>query len=277
MAANLIYGIDNGRIYKSTNSGSTWTEIYPRGSTSGYWVEGNLSDDGTKIFVAAETQGVYYYNGSSWSTKKPGGVGAGVWRGAFINSDGTKLLASIASTSTNGHVWRSTDSGANWTELQPRGSSVNHNYFRPQMSDNGTYILLGEGGGRLWYSSNGGTSFTEQKPAGDADKNWADYIVSDDGQILFACIPGGRFYRSENAGSNWSEVQPAGNVNAGWVCIDASSDCNYVWAGCNGGRLYKSTDGGDSWSEVRPAGSNANKDWRNLTVSRDGSKVIVTN
>jgi len=145
------------------------------------------------------------------------------------------------------------------------------------MSDNGTYILLGEGGGRLWYSSNGGTSFTEQKPAGDANKDWRDYIVSDDGQILFACIPGGRFYRSENAGSNWSEVQPAGNVNAGWVCIDASSDCNYVWAGCDGGRLYKSTDGGDSWSEVRPAGSNANKDWRNLTVSRDGSKVIVTN
>jgi hypothetical protein len=69
-----------------------------------------------------------------------------------------------------------------------------------------------------------------------------------------------RVYRSLDGGSNWTQVGPsdlAGGNNFLVTVHVSRSDGSYVYAGTNNSRIWRSIDGGDNWSEIStnlPAG-----------------------
>src|SRR5690606_26190149 len=138
------------------------------------------------------------------------------WWASAVSNDGAIMLAA----DYGGRIYRSTDTGDTWTEVQPAGNSDKY-WGTADVSRGGQNMLAGNNTinaseGRLYRSTDGGDTWNEVQPAGDADKSWRLSVQSNNGQVMLAAVNGERIYRSTDTGDTWTEVQPAGNSNKVW-------------------------------------------------------------
>ena len=112
-----------GPIYISTNSGLSWN---PTQAPSNVWYSVASSADGTVLAAAAYAgpsqvggTGLIYTSTNSGATWTPANPPSNYWNSVAVSADGTSLVATSLfdqSTLNPDVIWRSTNSGAYWTE-----------------------------------------------------------------------------------------------------------------------------------------------------------------
>lgn len=117
----LIAAQDNGLIYMSTNSGSTWV---PATAPTNKWSSVASSANGTQLVAVAHTgnplceqnAGNEVYNGPIYTSANAGttwteaNAPSNDWISVASSADGSKLIVAAE----NGPIYVSTDSGADW-------------------------------------------------------------------------------------------------------------------------------------------------------------------
>jgi hypothetical protein len=110
----IQYGIDQSSVYKSTNSGETWSQVF---NTSTYLYDLAVSSDGTKITVTQTNSsniGSIYISsnsGSSWVLRSPTNT---AWNSVAMSADGVRQTAVVG---VLGRIYISNDSGISWTAV----------------------------------------------------------------------------------------------------------------------------------------------------------------
>jgi choice-of-anchor A domain-containing protein/uncharacterized repeat protein (TIGR01451 family) len=253
---NIYAGTMGGKIYKSTNNGTSWTVINT-GMNVGYiW---SLNVAGNYVFAATEL-GVYKYDGSTWTltslsgkdvhalTSVNGIIYAGTWGyGVYKSSDygitwtqinnglgGFLALQSITSTSNGdvyagtvgGGVFKTTD-GTNWTQL-----TIGYTVIWA-MGSSSTTVYAGTYGGGLFKSIDGGSSWTKVTTL---DVLFV-YSLSIDasGNVFVSSLTNGVF-ESTDGGASWSALGMGGS---GVCSVTASSTSNNILAGTKDGKVFK--------------------------------------
>jgi len=71
--SKMLAGVYGERLYYSSDSGTTWTEVRPAGY-DGYWNSVAMSSDGTKMLVGSYNR-LYYSSdsGTSWTDTQTAG------------------------------------------------------------------------------------------------------------------------------------------------------------------------------------------------------------
>ncbi len=232
--ADAIQG--NG-IWKTTNGGSTWTQLASIGES-----------------------GVFDYV-----------------QDIVVTSSGTVLAAvreaGFGSTSTfSGGIYRSTNGGGTWTkitntDMQTRGADL-------EIAANGDiYACMGIGGtvtGKIMKSTNDGVSWTNVTPTGSTTQRRIELATApSNSQVLYAVAANGGtvawFKKSTNGGTSWSDITippylEQNCTNSGtndfargqaWydliLTVNPSNE-NTVYVG--GIDVSRSTNGGTSWSTI---------------------------
>ncbi|MBP7552081.1 MAG: cadherin-like beta sandwich domain-containing protein [Spirochaetes bacterium] len=298
--------VEDGYIYTSTDSGTTWTEQ----KSSGYrrWFSIASSSDGTKL--AAVVFNGYIYtstdSGATWTERTSSGIRG--WRSIASSSDGTKLAAGadgeyiytstdsgatwaerttagsrvwisitsssdgtkLAAVAYNGYIYTSTNSGATWTE---RTSSGIRGWHSIASSIDGTKLAaVALSSGYIYTSTDSGATWTERTISGAA--NWRSIASSSDGTKLAVVADYRNIYTSTDSGATWTEQTSSGSW--WWYSIASSSDGTKLAAGVyngnNGGYIYTSTDSGATWTERTSSGS---RGWRSIALSSDGTKLAA--
>jgi photosystem II stability/assembly factor-like uncharacterized protein len=271
--SNLIVVDQNGgRVYISTNNGTSWTETQPNGDIFNPWSEDPASDaDGSNLIVPGNNGRLYISTngGSSWTETQPAGASDKFWRSVASDADGSTLMAAVGL----GRLYLSTNGGSSWTDTQPAGNT--DQYWWDVASDaDGSNLFAAITAGRLYISTDGGSNWTETQPKGNTNGDWYTIASDADGSVLIAAENTGRVYVSTNGGSSWNETQPAGNVTRDWESVGMSGDGSVIVIAAYNGRMYISEDSGSSWEETRPSGD-VNKGWRAVASNSDGSLLIV--
>ena len=182
IAATRYY--ESGRIYKSSNYGASWSEIKPLGNVQRDWIRVAVSADGLVITAATTSND----GGSAYTCVSiDGGVNwtntAGVMSGGLAcNSIGSVIVACVQS----GRVYKSTNYGVNWVEMQPKGN-VNGSWLDIDCNSTGERIVAVCSGDRLYYSSDYGATWTGSNPDGGSALLWNQVDMDDSGINSIAC------------------------------------------------------------------------------------------
>ncbi|HPO55520.1 MAG TPA: T9SS type A sorting domain-containing protein [Ignavibacteriaceae bacterium] len=238
-AYNFKHGVgsyyQNGGLYKSTDSGSSWTKI---SSTNTAHNGFNGTDvipfsSSTIVFAVNENGstlgGIYKTTngGTSWSKVSSGLPASGYKRIAFAKDPVTANTAYAVIQSTNNDapeyglkgIYKTTDAGSSWTLLPtpPRLTSVsNRSYLGTQgwynnviavdpFNNNNVYV----GGVDMMKSTNKGNSWSQLTfwhtyygtPFVHADHHSIVFDPNTSG-VLYSGNDGG-IYKSTNGGANW--------------------------------------------------------------------------
>jgi photosystem II stability/assembly factor-like uncharacterized protein len=235
--ASMVFALTDSGVYRSTNSGSSWTR-----SVVGYNADGSMRDIctlGSKIFITGES-GVFLSkdSGTSWT---PADSGLG-YTEIYYDSHDTIYYYQyehIASMGPNlfvgGGLFRSIDSGSTWSNMIDNPEVGAFGFIGPNI------IVSSPGSqGSNWFSSDSGTSWIELQTA--LPVGITDFATS--GTKIFAAVPGiqgsspraNAVYGSKDSGLTWVTASN-GLSNDGGPLSCIAADQSYLYVG--GGRLWR--------------------------------------
>ena len=262
----LVYGLGDGEIYRSTDSGSSFTKR--KNSNDGYNIMGydpgdNASQSWYDLDIAVSPTnpnevhvgavvtyrsldgGLNWTQTSKWThVTGPSGVPA-------VHPD-IHVMEYIGNTlyiGNDGYLVQTTDQGASWLNLS-NGiatrqfyaigvSRVDHTMVAGGAQDNGTSVFKNS----TWYEWLG------------ADGGEA-IIDKDNPNVVYGATQnGGSWHKSTSGGENAIDVTSPGW--GAWVVpyAQAQDVSNTFYVGLSGGTVKKSNDGMQSWTSLGRAGS----------------------
>jgi hypothetical protein len=173
------------------------------------------SSDGAVILFGDSGNGVLWLSvnaGSTWVEQTPAGVGMHSWITCACSSDGAILYAA-----ENGkRVYKSTDTGANWTEIAPTGTAEDFLWMTMCCDASGSTVLIGANSDVWYLSSNGGTSWSPRNPYPPAGSGVsADFDITDEGFNAFR-------YAYTTSGVDLTTLFSAGD----WIFIGGGISAN---------------------------------------------------
>ncbi len=209
------------KLLKSTNNGSSWSEIIMSGLTN-VQNTNTIIFSGNKILLGGSnstTASYYVYvsddNGSNW-TLSNSGIPSGYSPNDFaIATNGDVYLASAYynGTSFEPKLLKSTNNGSSWNEVTMSGLS---NIQLPNsIIFNGSKLLLsgtGSGSYYVYSSTNNGLNWTLSNSGVPSGYSVNDFTNAT-GQIIYAAcsqfngtsfVP--HIIKSTNGGTNWSDI-----------------------------------------------------------------------
>jgi len=264
-------------IFKSTDGGQSWNELYNLPGTG--FSPGGLAVDpidsstlyarssGPSGNVSRSTDG-----GQTWTLHQAAPADASVLSFAIDPASPSTVYA-VYSSSLGWGILKSVDSGENWSVLNtglpphpdPVGGYIGHAY--PVLAVSPTtpttvytgYLDREIPGGRLAKSTDGGVTWN----AVDGSLTYADVrAVAIDPVVpsnIYAGMGGAAYsiplFKSADGGASWTSLAqfPAGGYAYGWISslLVGSASPNVIYAAENPGDWYggvfKTTDGGANW------------------------------
>ncbi|MCS7076822.1 MAG: hypothetical protein NZ455_08945, partial [Bacteroidia bacterium] len=254
-AGNVYVGVNTG-LRRSNDGGVTWTNINPTGVSS-HCTDLELSSTGRLhatfgLFAAC----AYRY------TDSPATVASGTWTSATTNAPtsperieiGCKantLYALCGDGSGNlSSIKRSTDGGANWTNVTvPAGVTNGQAWYCLAVDINPTntnHVFIGSLDG--FISTNGGTSWTQvsdwvNAPVGDYVHADHQYALWRDANNIYVATDGGIFH-STNAGSSFISKNDGLRIKQFYSCAIHPSSTNYFLGGTQDNGSHQFTNPG---------------------------------
>lgn len=294
-------------IYKTTNGGTNWTQVY---TLAGAFINAVKMTSATNGYAFGDPVGGNWLllrttdGGTTWtSLATVAGTGDG-------RNNCVQIMGSVMWFGTGQNtLWRSTNSGANWTSATTTGITGQVTGIKFNSAAVG---LLG--GATLTKTTDGGTTFTAVTAPGTGTISGID----GDGVNDFWYVRGTGVYRSTDAGATWNSVYtgtgtqndiklaPDGGCLVGWICATGNVakmsgvpvSCSYNWSAQTSGTtslLYsvkavsnliawtagaagtvrRTTDGGTTWTNANPNPGVITGDIYNIEAI-DGNTAWVT-
>lgn len=222
-AASKFDPFGQGYIYRSTDSGESWSALSQIGS--GEMIILSLCNLGGGIVLAGCGNGKVYKStnsGASWDS--------GTALGSTINVFSIVKLANgdvLAGTMSTGKVYKSTNNGDSWTEKY--NSAQDRISCFAEMGSG--VVCAGSGtGGNVYRSTDYGENWGIVQRLGTETYVFCMAYLGN-GVALAGTNPTGQIYKTVDGGATWSLVQRLGSTTH--VASMAKIDSNSVIAGTN--------------------------------------------
>jgi hypothetical protein len=161
-AQTWLVGTDNVGLWRTTDSGGTWTRVTPATDATGMaaWPNFSITHGGQQIYYASSGvlyTGAFVYpirstdNGVTWTTITSNMTYASYYS---VVGDGNTLYTQVSFTGDNGraptqfpYLVSPESDGVNWTPYDPFGTG-------PQTFTDGPFLMRFDGANRILYSAN---------------------------------------------------------------------------------------------------------------------------
>jgi outer membrane protein assembly factor BamB len=259
-------------VFKSVDSGTTWTAAStglptntgsprtvlalahdPQATTPGILYAGmDFGNGGTELYRTAD-------GAATWLPTGLPPVPTGVMEIVLDPSPVTNALTDriIYIGSFGGGVWKSTNSGATFTQVGTIAAGLTDQMIQglALAKSSPNILYAGTGFGGVFKTTNGGTSWTAANtglPLNQVNNLYTILALAVDPNnpnIVYAGMGGGGVYKSTDGGATWTDANngiPTGNPRDVRVLSIDPLTPTTLYAGTFGG-VYKSADSGATW------------------------------
>jgi photosystem II stability/assembly factor-like uncharacterized protein len=218
----------NGGVWKSTDSGASWTPMAGESSLATLAI-GSIAVDPTNHNV------VYAGTGEpNGSADSHGGQG----------------------------IFKSTNAGGSWTLIASDIFTPGSTIPRVLVGPTGTVWVASNSG--LYFSNDGGVNWKRRKPVhGFANGAVQDVAMSPDGNLLYASVFVAGLFRSNDGGTSWTQLTSGLPAANSWgrsrIAIARSNpQIAYVIINPIVNNSFFTTNGGTSWASLNTSIPNSN-------------------
>ena len=203
------------------------------------------------------------------------------WFNIVSDSTGTILFA-VDTTIVNTGIWKSINSGANWTQTSAPPIASPARWMDIASSSDGTKLVAVSGlpYGKIYTSPDSGANWTLQ--SGAPVVNWRSVASSSDGTKLVAGVftgssSGAGIYTSTDSGTSWNLTTAPLRT---WIRVASNSDGTKLVAGADGnynlsgGGVYVSSNSGGSWTLTSLPTDNVYV-WNSIASDSTGRKLVA--
>ncbi|KXK54259.1 MAG: glycosyl hydrolase [Chlorobi bacterium OLB5] len=243
-SSRLFAALGNAGLYKSSDAGLTWQQ-----SVTGRCDDVIFTPDGAKLYIIGQGCGYRISNdsGNTFTLHTP--YTLGTRNHIAICASVPEIMYSVSYQGTTATVFKSTNSGINFTQLQNNFTGANQGwydlyiYVNP-VNPNLVYLGLID----IWRSTNGSVfSRITNTSAGPVhvDHHNMDFNPLNPADIIFATDGG--IYRSTNAGNNWMNINSNLNLTQFYRVASNPSNSSHLIGGTQDNGVQQTT-GSPVWN-----------------------------
>lgn len=275
------------KAYKSTDNGSTWTQISASKNLGGSYDGSTWDDQGWYDLTLAvkPTDANYVLFGNMELHKTTNGSTINVVRNVNGPNSGTTAWDSpmhvdyhkivFAPSNSNfvyvgcdGGIYKSTNGGTSWSSVNNLISTLQF-YRLASHPTNESILLGGAQDNGVFRTTNKGSSSWSFVSTGDGMECFYDYTNPN---IVYYSTQQGSLNKSTDGGvNNWSDVSPTWDVASAWTTPFAMHVTDHTILYTASNSFWKSTNSGSSWTNISPNAASQ------TIVSFDQSKVNTNN
>ena len=251
-SGSVLFSANDGGLFKSTNSGVTWTDISSNISIAQQYRIGLSSSSSNLLVSGHQDNGTNKLYGLSWSQ-----IYGGDGMDCFIDwSSNSTIYASYVF----GEYLRSTNGGLNWTAINnglPYGGSNGEEWLCVWHQDPVSANILYAGGRSALYKSiDAGDHWTSLgTPTGSGSIK--EFVISpSNNQVIYSIKNGfNGISKSIDGGYTFSSINNGLPTNVAPTNITVSnSNPNIIFVTYSGydpaNKVFKSTNGGNTWINI---------------------------
>lgn len=244
---NTLFQCNDGGIYKTTNSGQSWTDLSNGITNSEIYRIGVSQQTSNKVICGLQDNGSKLLTGNNWND-----VTGGDGMDCHIDYSNDNIqYASYA----QGVLYRTTDNWNTQTTISSNlpGGQQSGGWITPMAIDPNNPQTIYAGYDRIYKSTNRGNTWTSISPPLSASKlltltiapSNSDYIYTASNDTLFVTNDGGQ---------NWGYVvlSNTGTYITGLAVSNTNPAKMWVTMSgyANGDKVFKTTNGGNSFTNV---------------------------
>ncbi len=244
----------NPVIYKTTNSGVTWTSVPTNGINPNVGIFCIWGINGTTAYCGDGTGSASVYKttngGTTWTVVFNIGGSTSFFNGVvFSRTNANYGIAQCdppAGPGTVSYLQKTTNGGTSWTLLNPPGyPGLLSSQHSPFIIDNNFFGYAADNNGIVFITTNGGTTWTNSYVGRSGFVSGLTFKA--DKLNGFAAVSSGGLSKTTNGGVTWTPISVSGIDGVFLSYVYWIPGTNTVYASSEGGGIKKSTDGGSTW------------------------------
>lgn len=245
-----IYDANDGGLFKSTNTGTSWSDVSANLVIAQQYRIGTSASTQNLIIAGHQDNGTNRLNGATW-TQVYGGDGMD----CFIDRTNNSIMVG---SYVYGDYYKSTNGGSSFSDITNglpvgQGSAEWLSVIHQDPVTANTYYAGGRSA--LYRTTNGGSSWSALGTPTGSGSVVEFAIAPSNNQVIYA-IKNNSISKSTDGGTNWTSIT-AGLPISGLLLTNvavSNTDANVVYVTFSGynvaNKVFKSTSGGTSWSNI---------------------------
>ncbi len=240
-SSSTLFVCNDGGIYKTTDGGSSWTDLTNGLVISQMYRLGVASTTPSDIITGLQDNGTKNLNAGSWSD--------------VIGGDGMECIIDYTNASVqfgelyNGQIKRTNNHWYSYVSIAFGGGA----WVTPYVMDPSNHLILYRGTSEVYKTTNQGNSWSQISNFGGTYLR-SLAVAPSNSQYIYAATYG-TIYKSTNGGSSWTDITsglPVSTSSMTYIAVK-NDDPNTLWvslSGFNTDGVYESTNGGSSWTNI---------------------------
>ncbi len=241
--ATTFYTTSDGGVYRTTNNGSSWTNLNHNLEISQMYGFGQSAANPDLLIQGWQDNGTNRYNGTNWSS-----ILGGDGMLCFIDWNNDQ---NMWAEYYNGALQKSTNGGASFSSAVGNINEAGA-WVTPWSQDPIVPGTIYSGFINLWRSINGGSSWTKLSSFTNTATVTTLTVSPANNQVIWVAKPGS-LYLTTDGGATWSTITsvPSGTIT-GIAC--SNTDASKAWITYSGftntNKVFSTSDQGATWTNL---------------------------
>jgi PKD repeat protein len=245
--SSIIFAGNDGGIRKSTNNGSSWTDLSNGLQISQFYRISAAKSNAEIVYAGAQDNGTNRYLSTAWSS-----VYGGDGMQPLVDYNNSNIV--YASTQYGG-LQRSSNGGTSFSSIKP-SAAPDGAWITPYVLHPTTSSTIFAGFDEIYKSTNSGstwTAITSNLLGGALYEVLA--IAASDPNVIYGGSPS-KIVKTTNGGTSWTSITtglPIASAEITSIAV-SNTDANKIWVSFSGyastAKIYFSSNGGTTWTNL---------------------------